>query len=224
MRKSRRISNNARTRCIMWVSLGMVSVEAHKMAMLIRLNMTVTQGVIGNDSLNVFGYKSFVAVTDELNEFLNKFASDIAPSIAAILNPVSYITLLEAFECNGAGYASKTIALPGTRTGTYDPAFSAWGFRYQRKNQGERSGAKRFGWTTDSDFNSGAPISTLVTAANALAVKLQNPIQEGILDTWFPVILKRPKYVNHVPTTAWSSHDLSGVTFTGITTQSSRKR
>lgn len=190
------------------------------MTMLIQLKMHVTQGVIGNDQLNVFHYKSFVAVTDELNELLNKFESDVVPAIADILNPVSYIVLLEALELNGTGYASKTLAVPGTRTGNFDPAFAAWGFRYQRKNQGERSGAKRFGWITDTDFNAGAPIAGLVSAANALADVLEAPIMEGILETWFPVIGVRPI----APATTWTYHDISGVVFTGITTQNTRKR
>lgn len=190
------------------------------MTMLIQLKMHSTQGVIGNDDLNVFHYRSFVAVTNELQEILNKFASDVVPAIASIINPVTYISLLEAFELNGTGYASKAVSVPGTRTGSFDPAFTAWGFRYQRKNQGERSGAKRFGWTTDTDYASGAPLAGLVTAANALAVILGNPIMEGIIETWFPVIGVRPK----PPATAWTSHDISGVVFTGITTQNTRKR
>ena len=194
------------------------------MTMLIMLKMTSTQGVIGNDNLNVFGYKSFVPVTDELNEFLDRFEADVVPDIAAILNPVTYITLLEAYELNGTGYASKTLAVAGGRTGSFDPAFASWGFRYQRKNQGERSGAKRFGWITDTDYASGAPAAGLVALANTLAGTLEAPIMEGVIETWFPVILERPEYEDHVPTTSWASHDISGVVFTGVTTQNTRKR
>jgi hypothetical protein len=190
------------------------------MTMLIMLKMTSEQNPLFNKNLNVFGYKSFVAVADELNEFLTQFHTQVAPKIVDVMNDATFITYYEAFELNGTGYANKSVVVQGTRAGNYEPDFVTWGFRYQRKFQGDRSGAKRFGWVADADVSNGIATGSIVAKLATLATALNAPIMEGIVETWFPVILERPKN----PSDPWASHDVSAVLYTGVTTQNTRKR
>jgi hypothetical protein len=184
----------------------------------VKLHGTIFDGT--NVILNVFGFKSFLAVSDEPAALAEAFENQYLPDIVAVLNDGYLAVLIEVFEMNGTGYANRIISEYGTRTGNTEPKFVAWGFRYQRAVQGQRSGAKRFGPVTDTDVDNGGATGGALTLLQALAVTLGTPIMEGIIETWFPIILVRPATEED----PWVSHDISGVTYIGVTTQNTRKR
>lgn len=179
-------------------------------------------GYIGNEFINVFGYKSFLAVSDEEENLNLEFRNQVLPAIQDVVATVMSFSRVEVYNVtNGTGYADFLIipAVSGDRSGEQLPQFNAWGFKYNRKNVGERSGGKRFGVISESDQNDGFPLSAMVTILNATAATLAAPIMEGIVETWFPVILHKPVPLSY----PWTSHDIAGVQFTQITSQNSRK-
>lgn len=101
------------------------------------------------------------------------------------------------------------------------PPFNAWAFRLNRGNATTRNGQKRFVGLPESLVAQGRPDSAATTLANALATALGD---ELIVDlggdswTFIPVIVREaPGYTVSV------SQYVASVTFTGISTQNTRK-
>lgn len=179
-------------------------------------------GYVGNEFINVFGYKSFLTVSSEEEALSGEFISQVLPAIKNIVNVAQSFSRVEVQNVtNGTGYFDQLLipAQGGVRTGEQLPQFNAWGFKYNRKNIGERSGGKRFGVCSETDQNDGFPTAGMLTVLNTTAGVLGDPILEGVVETWFPVILHKPIPVSY----PWSSHDIAGVTFSQLTSQVSRK-
>lgn len=179
-------------------------------------------GYIGNEFINVFGYKSFLTLTDEEQNLSAAFISQVLPAIKNIVSVAQNFSRVEVQNVtNGTGYYDQLLipTQAGARAGEQLPQFNAWGFKYNRKNIGERSGGKRFGVVSESDQNDGFPLSAMLTILNTTAGVLGAPILVGMVDTWFPVILHKPEPVTY----PWSSHDIAAVTFSQLTSQVSRK-
>jgi hypothetical protein len=176
----------------------------------------------GNPVLNVYGYRSNIAVLNEAVELLNAFVAQLLPLIIAVQTATTYHATLESYELNGTGFSTRTLttANQGTRNNDYETKFVAWGFKLLRANLGDRSGAKRIGLVADMDVSLGAPVAGMNTALSALAVGMGIPLKVGLIDTWFPVILERPT----PPSTVWADHPSNGAVFTGVTSQNTRKR
>ena len=194
------------------------------MAMLIMAKTTSYDDRLGfaNPFYNMYGYRSNLAVIDELNQFADQFIASIIPPVTDIMSVSSYILTVEFYELNGTGYVARTgtgVTTRGDRTGETMPGFVAWGFQYLRAATGDRSGSKRIGTISESDVENGNAASGVSAALNACAAALAAPIQFGLIDTWFPEILERPV----APSTVWGSHPIAGVTYKRVTTQNSRK-
>ena len=176
-----------------------------------------------NEFINVFGYKSFLAVTGEEQALADEFTFVVADAVADIISVAMRINRVEVFNVtDGVGYWDKNLSpeTSGTRTGEFVSSFTAWGYRYNRLQQGKRHGYKRFGEISESDTFGNVPTSGMQTVLDTVAGILGLPLNEGIVETWFPVILER-KETGVYP---WTSHDILDVTFERITTQNSRKR
>lgn len=181
-------------------------------------------GQPANPFVNVFGYRSNIAVINEEQELSNAFKAQMA---VELIKPVSASVQLARIEVynvsNGTGYLDYNYPAPlaGLRTsGDNMPLFCAWGFQYNRLTAGKRNGSKRFGLITEADVAGTLPTAGMQVILDALAVKLGSPLKVGIIDTWFPEILER-KTVGVYP---WTSHPILNVTFKRVTTQNSRKR
>lgn len=175
-----------------------------------------------NPFFNMYGYRSNLAVIDEANNLADAFIATMVPVIADVMSSQAVIQSLEVFELNGTQYAvraSTPLPVRGTRTGDPMPIFVAWAFKYIRASLGERSGAKRIGSVSESDVTNGAATAGAATPLNALAAVMGAPIQFGIIDTWFPVILERPV----PPSTIWGDHPVGSVVYQAVSTQNSRK-
>lgn len=187
----------------------------------VRLNGHISGGSILWS--NEFGYASSLTVTDEPNELLNRFLSDIVPSVADVLHISAIFDNIDVIEVNDptrfASYVWPSI-LGGDRTGETMPPFVAVGFKYGRAVRGQRSGSKRFGPISETDVDNGLVTGAYLTVLEATAAVLAAPIQIGLIQTWFPVILSK------LPTTpvTWDGHSITGVAYQRVTTQSSRKR
>jgi hypothetical protein len=180
------------------------------------------QGV-GNEFLNVFGYHDQLALPVAIGELATQFAAVIVPVLAGLMVGGMKITRVETEQViGGTEYVDTVLAPPasGVRSGDRLPSFNAWGFTLHRATAGKRSGAKRVGMISETDVNLGVASDEMSVILNAAAVSFQSPLQVGLVNTWFPVILERPK----LPLTVWGFHDLAGVTYSRVTTQNTRKR
>jgi hypothetical protein len=175
-----------------------------------------------NPVMNVYGYKSTLAVVDELNAFLDRWIAEMLPKVIGIQQNSMFHYQLEAYMLNTTGFVARTLSSgnQGQRSGSIPDRFTAWGFRYNRASVGQRSGAKRIGFVSENDYSGATPSGAAASLIADCATQMQAPLMEGIVQTWFPVVLHRPPN----PSGTWTSHDISGVVFTEVTTQNSRKR
>lgn len=176
-----------------------------------------------NTYLNVFGYKSVLPVSDEVNVLADEFITDVVPAMTAIMSAGAGITRIHVQNVtNGTDEADRPQSSPilGLRTGDTQKGFITWGFRYVRTGAGFRHGYKRIGPISESDTAGEVPTTGMSAVLSASASAFKAPIRVALIDTWFPVILER-KPPGVYP---WTSHDISNVVFYSITTQNSRKR
>lgn len=172
--------------------------------------------------INVFGYRSNLAVINEEPTLGANWLAKVMPDLINVLHARTVFTRLEVYNVtNGTGYADIPITTgnTGVVTGDGTNQFLAWGFRYNRVTAGKRHGSKRFGIIAESSVSDGQPTGGMLTLLNTLAATLSDPVQVGLIDTWFPEILERkPPH-----TFPWTSHPISAVSFVRVTTQNSRK-
>jgi hypothetical protein len=175
-----------------------------------------------NEFINVFGYRSNLAVVNEEQNLADAFTTQIVPSIQNLCAVCQSFRRVEVYNVSdGVGYWDKPLSpfVAGVRTGENVRGFTAWGFRYNRVTAGKRHGYKRFGIISETDTFGEVPTAGMLTVLNATAVTLGSAITSGAIQTWFPEILER-KPTGVYP---WTSHPILGVQFTNITTQNSRK-
>lgn len=176
-----------------------------------------------NPYVNVFGYRSNIIVVNEQQELMNAFVAQVVPQIATVMGNSMDIKRVEVYNVtDGVGYLDNVFSTPvsGSRSGEVMPQFVAWGFQYNRVTAGKRNGYKRIGEISETDVSDQRATASALTALNALAVVLGNPLKIALIDTWFPEILER-KPTGVFP---WTSHAIGGVSYKRVTTQNSRKR
>jgi hypothetical protein len=197
--------------------------QEYQLAGLFKVVVTSQYGSdIGNPFVNVYGYRSNLAVVNEEVELSNAWQAQVMPEQIKVQLNLMKIIRVEVYNVtNGIGYvdAHPTTGNTGLRTGSGMPSFIAWGFQYNRATAGKRNGAKRFGACSETDVDGDGPTSGMRVVLDAFAVKLGDPLQIGIIETWFPEILER-KPAGVFP---WTSHAISGVQFKRVTSQNSRK-
>lgn len=176
-----------------------------------------------NPCANVFHYKSFLSVTDELHAFADAWAAQVLPDLLNVCSSSGTFDSLICLDLADPAGEYDLLLPPGTvgaAGADYLPLWVTGSFEYRRKVRGERSGRKGFGPVAEADNSGGAPSAGYVTNANILAATLGAPLTVGLVETWFPVIGVRPV----PPATAWTSHDIAGVLFKRFGSQNTRKR
>lgn len=193
------------------------------MAGLFKIVVTSTQnGSPSNPFVNVFGYRSNLAVVDEETVLSNEFVAQMLPELQKINNTSTRINRIEVYNVtNGTGYRDAVLvgAQLGLRAGSPLSQFVTYGFQLNRLTAGKRNGFKRLFTPTETDVDANAPTAGMLVVLNAFALKLAAPIKIGIIDTWFPEIMER-KPPGVFP---WTSHGILSATFVRLTTQNSRK-
>lgn len=176
-----------------------------------------------NPMVNVFGYRSNLAVVDEETVLNTEFTTQMLPELQKINNTTTRVNRIEVYNVtNGTGYRDNFLvgSQLGLRTGAPLSVFVTYGFQLNRLTAGKRNGFKRLFTPTEGDVDAEVPSAAMLVVLNAFALKLQAPIKIGIIDTWFPEILER-KPPGVYP---WTSHGILSATFKRLTTQNSRKR
>jgi len=195
------------------------------MAGLFKVVMTWARtGAPANPFVNVFGYRSNLYYAgDETDGLSQAFRAQLVPELVKVHSSQMSSARCEVYNVtNGVGYNDFVYTTPavGARGGDPLPNFNAWGFQFNRVNTGERNGFKRLGAIAESDTAGDVASTAMLAILNTLATELFDPLQVGVIDTWFPEILER-KPTGVYP---WTSHAIGSVSYKRITTQNSRKR
>lgn len=190
---------------------------------------TLRQRLLGQDVLNVFHYD---VVTDlgggvTGNDLAYWVWNQLDLQIKAIQSDsLTYVQMDCLQITGGVTIGSYVIGEAGTETGTpVNPAFFAWGFRYNRASAASRHGYKRFAGVGEGYVDEGLPTAPAITAATSLADQLIGNVldpdasESGELR---PVILSR--VLNGVPRVTPVAFPIASIVFTGFTTQTTRKR
>lgn len=190
---------------------------------LLKLTLVSWGASLSNTYENVFGFESFITVADEELHLAEAFRDQYLTAIRNIVD--SYTAFLRIDVQNlttPTGFYSLPLVGPpvGNRSGESMPEFVAWSFIYHRAVGGQRSGGKRFGTVSNTDVDIQEPTTAMLAVLTATAGTLSGPLMEGIVETWFPVILVRPV----PPSTTWNRHTMSNVSFGRLSTQRTRLR
>lgn len=180
-------------------------------------------GGINRPLQNVFGYHDQLALPADPTTLGALFIAQVIPALLDVVSDGTNFDNVLVEQVIGGSFFNITPfagGIVGHRTGEQLPYFNAWGFQYLRAALGQHSGAKRFAIVCEADQNGGNPTAAILPALGVLADSLQAAIKVGIIDTWFPVILERPKFVGDT----WHQHGISDVLFKRITSQNTRKR
>ena len=192
------------------------------------IRITDKQTYLGQEVLNVYYYRYVVGapVLDEVYDTIAGWWSDF------VLDPVRetqnqfvmHTTLKIENMTGGADIREYTINKPGTLTCTAAqclPANMTVGYILHRNNRNTRNGYKRFSGLTDNLVVGDSYVRFDETAISNLEEALAKPINLGIVEAFFPVIVKHP--VGTPPLSHYAYSGVLNAQLVGLGTQNSRK-
>jgi len=176
--------------------------------------------VLGQEMINTFYYSGSTASIDDAALF-GSFNSIVLGMIQLTQNSAAEWTRCDITQVKGgATFSSFSFAIPGLVGGDCLPPYAAWSFTKVRGAARERNGYLRIAGVPESYQQNGVVTGTGITATQAVADGLNNPISDGVTD----YILRIPRdKVNRVPVTPQQYWNTSGVVYSKIGTQNSRK-
>lgn len=192
------------------------------------IEMTLQQTYLFQTVLNVFHFRvteDVTPVTTTLTAFYALWQTNVLPTLKAIIsdqlsyNGAKLKHILGGTDEADVGHA----AIPGLVSGDPMPPFVAWEFKYVRATTTTRHGFKRFAGISENHQTSGLINPAVVTAVNALAVKLGDIVWSGLAgdNVFTPVILSR--FDGGVPRVPPITNDVNAVVYARITSQNTRK-
>lgn len=181
-------------------------------------------GGIG-DNMNAYCYLQTAGAGD-WNDLNLAWITTVLPAVLAIQSAAVQHMSLETTNLNDpadfgtAGYAGAQV---GGRGGDGISAFVNWAFQYTRTTRAVRNGAKRIMGVAEPDQANGVAVGGIVALLNAAAVAFNTTLTDLSGNAWSPRILRRANLA-HVPPVLQASFPISGVQYTRISTQNTRKR
>lgn len=193
-----------------------------------KLTLTSAYSETSETFQNVFWYKASSTSGTAL-DLCENWVTDVAPAIADIISSDTLLLEIESYNLvDDTDFASMSVTLAGTRPGVSMNAWDSWGFRYLRPQRGMHNGSKRFGSVAIADVANGVGDPTIVGLCAALAVVLESTFPNPGLVFYSPCVVKTVEVPNstgdgthYEPDTLLVCTDVS---FTGLTTQNTRKR
>lgn len=195
------------------------------------LELRLVGSIYTEETQNVFQYKVTAAAgtpayTDVMTDFLAHIGTELAALVSADWSATRiYVRNLT----NGIDIDEAGAAITGAVAGDAATSMLAYGFRYNRATAITRHGHKRFAGVDEGDLVQNSAGAGAVTHGDALAAVLEADVSVsdggGNTATLEPVIVGRIV----IPGPGYGSYDLTkvngitGVTFTGVTSQVSRK-
>lgn len=177
--------------------------------------------VLAQEAINVFHYGHSEELLDP-SGWLDVFDGDV---VAALLPCVAdnYVAQgLTIQEVHGGGqFASKAISEFGGVSGDCLPPYVSWDFTLVRGAARERNGYKRFAAVAESRQANGLATPAALTDLNNLAARMFADIGSTDTGVLTPVIQRET--INHVHQSPPKYYTVSGVQYSKIGTQNSRK-
>jgi len=178
-----------------------------------------TGGSTANEVLNVFHYEQTVGADTAASALFVAFRDEVVANLAPIIsNTLEITTVSVASLPNPTDFYTDYVYEPGTRVTDMSTAFLAWGFQYLSARSDARSGSKRFCGVAEGDQSNGQPSVNALILLTLLGSKLAATISSGG-KSFKPVILG----VRSGGVTL-EKNPISGVSFTRVTTQNTRKK
>ena len=150
--------------------------------------------VLGQQCSNVYFYQIGVGLVTDIENLLDIFDEQVLPDLLPMQLPAVVHTRTRIRNLfNVAEYAEHLMSVPGTLAGGFEalPSFFAGGFTLARQTPVTRSGKKRYYMGSEANVLGGFWIDAILTLAATLADQLAAPLTIGIVQTLFPVIVKR---------------------------------
>jgi len=180
--------------------------------------LTVFGHILTEEAINVFHYAAptFAAGVSDLN---TEFQAEVVPSwLAAVSGNYRMDSINIQMVRGSTAFGTFIVGLTGLTSGEVLPPSDSWDFTLVRGGGGERNGYKRLAGVPESLQNGGVAVSGalpgLALVANAFAEVLGS-------DLWAPVIER--EYIGKVRQIPPKYYDVSGVIYSKIGTQNSRK-
>lgn len=181
----------------------------------------ILQGVcLGQQTLNIFYYGANSPVVDVPN-LLDAFDGNVVSNVAGAVNHnwSSQLLTLQA-ERGGSEFGSLVSNQTGTNGGDCLPPYVTWDFTFLRGGALERNGYKRFAGVGEGNQTNGVADTGIRVALDALADEMFSNLTVDAVE-FFPVI--RRTRVHRAPQIPPSYWDISGIVYSKIGTQNSRK-
>lgn len=187
----------------------------------------------GQECLNVYFFRrdSVVGTGTDAQALWVAFYDNVLPAIQPVQNTSvihNNLTVRNLFDDEDAW--DEDISVAGTVTNADEmPIFNAINVTLSHDNPSIRPGSKRYTgldelWNVNGVLSGATPIAAYTTLTDQLA----SPLPEGVIDTWFPVVVQRilEAGVYRLPTTieeAVFGGIIAAVFNTLISSQNSRK-
>jgi hypothetical protein len=176
--------------------------------------------IISEEAINVFHYAS-ETLTNSISDMATSFEDTILEAIAPILSTNMFWTAIELQFVRGSTmFGSFPITFGGAVSGDSLPPYACWDFTFVRGAALERNGYKRFSGIPESLQAYGSASSGALANLTNAAIAMQGGFATDA-DVWVPVIQR--KVIHHVNQHPPVYYDISGVIYSKIGTQNSRK-
>lgn len=188
--------------------------------------------VLGQECSNVYFYQIGSGLFTAIEELLPLYIEQVLPDLLALQQPEVVHTRVSIQNIfNLVEYAEELMNEEGTNTidGEPLPPFVAASFTLLRETPATRSGKKRYYIASEDSTDSGFWTGDIIALGNTLATQLQAPLTIGLIQTLFPVIVKR---IEEAPDEYRLPETMAEATVNGVedaffsllvTTQNSRK-
>lgn len=150
--------------------------------------------VLGQECSNVYFYQIGSGLATEVENLLPLWIDQVLPDILAMQQPEVIHTRVSIQNIfNLVEYAEELMNEEGTNSiaGEPLPPFIAASFTLLRETPATRSGKKRIAIASEDSTDSGFWTGDIIALGNTLATQLQATLTLGLIDTLFPVIVKR---------------------------------
>lgn len=174
---------------------------------------------LGQQLLNVFHYQHTQATTGDALLLAGRVANQILPALRAVCSTSWSMVSIDVYNLdNPLDFAIYPITQAGLRAGDEASQFTTWSFTYLRGRSDMKSGGKRFGGLSESDFSGGLPSGGILSALTTLAVALESNLAALGTEVWRPRILGK-----RVGSLGQFMNPISGVNLLGTYTMNTRK-
>ncbi len=176
---------------------------------------------ITEQTLNVFHYATTGIVDCDVNDLLAAFKAEVSDNLTSIAaTEMSYYQITAQEILGGVQFGSLAVSNNGIVSGDCLPPFNAWDFTYVRGGARERNGYKRMAGVPEAMQAQGIITGGSLPAVNAAAGHMAADIVASTI-TFHPAILRRR--INHIIQTTPQLYSISGVNYSKIGSQNSRK-